>query len=108
MIDREKVIKELGSLRDICNAKSNMAIRKGKVVWAGYANTADDAIALLKEQEPVEPSTDVDTYVCPNYGHRLEHQCMLGDNVIFDELYNFCPACGKERSENERDHHRSA
>lgn len=51
MPDREKVIKELESLRDICNAKSNMAIGKGKVAWAGYANTADDAIALLKEQD---------------------------------------------------------
>lgn len=54
-----------------------------------------DALKLLKEQEPVEPSIDVDTYVCPNCGHRLEHQGMLGDNVIFDERYNFCPACGK-------------
>ena len=51
MTDREKVIKELESLRDICNAKSNMAIGKGKIAWAGYANTADDAIALLKEQK---------------------------------------------------------
>lgn len=48
---RQKVIKGLESLRDICNAKSNMAIGKGKVAWAGYANTAEDAITLLKEQE---------------------------------------------------------
>ncbi len=48
---RQKVIKGLESLRDICNAKSNMAIGKGKVAWAGYANAADDAIALLKEQQ---------------------------------------------------------
>ena len=51
MPDREKVIKELERLRDICNAKSNMAIGNGKIAWAGYANTADDAIALLKEQQ---------------------------------------------------------
>ena len=51
-MDREKIIKELESLRDICNAKSNMAIGNGKIAWAGYANTADDAIALLKEQQP--------------------------------------------------------
>lgn len=58
-------------------------------------NIAKDALELLKEQEPVEPSVDVDTYVCPNCGHRLEHQGKLGDNVIFDERYNFCPECGK-------------
>lgn len=55
----------------------------------------DGAIHLLKEQEAVKPSVDVDTYVCPNCGHRLEVQGKLGDNVIFDERYNFCPACGK-------------
>lgn len=51
MPDRENVIKGLESLRDICNAKSNMAIGKGKIAWAGYANTADAALVLLKEQE---------------------------------------------------------
>jgi len=55
MPDRENVIKGLESLRDICNAKSNMAIGKGKIAWAGYANTADAALVLLKEQEAVEP-----------------------------------------------------
>ena len=50
-MDRANVIKELESLRDICNAKSNMAVGKGKVAWAGYANAAEDALALLKEQE---------------------------------------------------------
>ena len=52
MVDREKVIKKLESLRDICNAKSDMAIGNGKVAWAGYANAVNDALALLKEQEP--------------------------------------------------------
>ena len=51
MPDRTKVIKELESLRDICNAKSNMAVGNGKIAWAGYANAADDAISLLKKQE---------------------------------------------------------
>lgn len=51
MPDSEKVIKELEGLRDICNAKSNMAIGKGKIAWAGHANAVDDAFTLLKEQE---------------------------------------------------------
>ena len=51
MTGREKVIKGLESLRDICNAKSNMATGKGKIAWAGYANAAEDALALMKEQE---------------------------------------------------------
>lgn len=51
MINKEKTIKELESLRDICNAKSDIAAGKGKLVWAGYANAAEDALDLLKEQE---------------------------------------------------------
>lgn len=54
-----------------------------------------DAVELLKEHGPVKPSVDVDTYVCPNCGHRLEVHGMLGDIVVFDERYNFCPACGQ-------------
>ena len=53
MPDLEKVVNELESLRDICNAKANMAIGKGKIAWAGYANAADDAIALLKEKPEI-------------------------------------------------------
>ena len=61
MHDRERVIKGLESLRDICNAKSNMATGKGKVAWAGYANMANDALSLLKEQE---------TELCDRCGRR--------------------------------------
>ena len=52
MTDREKVIKGLESLRDVCNAKSGMAIGEGKTAWAGYAGVAYLALALLREQEP--------------------------------------------------------
>ena len=84
MSGREKVIKELESLRDICNAKSNMAIGKGKVAWAGYANTADDALALLREQEPVKPIERSGFWYCGNCRYVLmNHQ-------------KFCIDCGQE------------
>ena len=51
MIDSKKIVQGMESLQDICNAKSNMAIGKGKIAWAGYANTVEDAIAMIKEQE---------------------------------------------------------
>ena len=50
---------------------------------------------LLREQEPVEPVLDIDTWKCRNCGHDLEHQEMLGDNVLFHEQYNYCPNCGR-------------
>lgn len=51
---------------------------------------------LLEEQESVEPVLDIDTWKCRNCGHDLEHQEMLGDNVLFHEQYNYCPNCGKK------------
>ena len=54
-----------------------------------------DALALLKAQEPVKPVVDVDTWTCGNCGHTLEHQKLLGDNVLFHEQYNYCPECGR-------------
>lgn len=54
-----------------------------------------DAIVLLKAQEPVKPVVDIDTWKCGNCGHTLEHQELLGDNVLFHEQYSFCPECGR-------------
>ena len=88
MIEREKLITAIERAREQSKEFGlNFIIVKFK--------ETDLILKLLKEQEPVEPLVDVDTYVCPNCGHRLEHQGMLGDNVIFDEWYNFCPACGQ-------------
>lgn len=55
----------------------------------------EDIRALLKEQEPVKPVVDIDTWKCGNCGHTLEHQELLGDNALFHEQYNFCPECGR-------------
>ena len=87
MNEREKVIKELESLRDICNAKSNMAIGKGKIAWAGYANTADDAIDLLKEQEAVKPRYE------DYFGNRVARCGNCNGYIV---RYKYCPGCGKQ------------
>ena len=88
MIDRktvrDKVVKELESLRGICNAKSNMAIGNGKVAWAGYANVADDALALLKDQEPLPVSEG-----------KL-NECTCGHEINRYWHPKFCGFCGKE------------
>jgi ribosomal protein S27AE len=55
----------------------------------------EDALALLKAQEPVEPVVDIDTWKCGKCGHTLEHQELLGDNILFHEQYNYCPECGQ-------------
>ena len=56
----------------------------------------DKAIEALTAQEPVEPVVDIDTWKCGNCGHTLEHQELLGDNVLLHEQYDYCPMCGKK------------
>lgn len=72
-----------------CDECPYMGKRHCQKLWA------EDAIALLKAQEPVEPKLDIDEWRCGNCGHKLEHQELLGDNVLFHEQYNYCPNCGK-------------
>ena len=69
----EKVIKKLEALRDICNAKSDIAFGKGKIVWAGYANAADDALALLKEQPEIIRCKDCVYWLPMNRFHQDYH-----------------------------------
>lgn len=99
MDKREKVIKGL----ECCMVGDG---HSPKCELCPYATVGDDtcqtmddlfadALALLKKQEPVEPIVDIDTWKCGNCGHTLEHQELLGDNVLFHEQYNFCPECGR-------------
>lgn len=60
-----------------------------------HGDLVADALALLKAQEPVEPKIDVDELRCGNCGHKLEHQELLGENVLFHEQYSYCPQCGR-------------
>ena len=61
----------------------------------GIVEAINMAIDTLKAQEPVKPVVDIDTWKCGNCGHTLEHQELLGDNVLLHEQYNFCPECGR-------------
>ena len=90
MNNREKVIRELESLRDICNAKSNMAFGKGKIAWAGYANAADDAISMLKEQE-AKIGHWIDTTKVIGFPRVECSVCGSGQGAIW---MDYCPICG--------------
>ena len=48
------------------------------------------------ETDVVKPVVDVDTWICGNCGHRLEHHEMLGDNILFYDQYDYCPQCGRK------------
>ena len=97
MPDLEKVIKGLGEsaayFRESFNAMDGTLACE---TFRGWAEVMEQAIALLKAQEPIKPIVDIDTWKCGNCGHTLEHQELLGDNVLFHEQYNYCPECGRK------------
>jgi len=57
---------------------------------------AQDALELLKEQEPVKPVVNVDEWVCGCCGTRLERQELISPNAIFHDFFEYCPHCGKK------------
>lgn len=98
MPDREMVIKGL----ECCVTMSDIYPRCEECPYADAEGTCAnmnglhrDALALLEAQEPVKPVVDIDTWKCGNCGHALEHQQLLGDNVLLHEQYNYCPECGR-------------
>ena len=73
-MDREKVIKE---------TKDGIAFAESRG-FGGLANTMRDALAMLKEQETVEPRVST-----------AEQRCGHCNKVIEMDGWQFCPWCGK-------------
>lgn len=85
MPDREKVIEHLYDC---------LAASKPEGMWVFVRKTiVGDALALLKEQEAVEP-----IYSEEKYGDHLPHcgncEKVLPDNAVYGKV-NFCHYCGK-------------
>ena len=52
MAELEKVIKGLEKIAEFFKARGDMAVGDGKMLLLSWMRAAEDAIALLKEQEP--------------------------------------------------------
>ena len=87
--NKEETIGVLESLQSVCNAKADMSIGKGKILWAGYGKAAGDAIAMLKEQEArlmtLDEVKDFDWDYCYLEEERLpgkEYRAVYGDYAL--------------------------
>ena len=79
MTEKEKVIKELEEVQHYIKVESLPAhTLKAKLV-------IDNAIALLKAQEPVEPVYEIGITRCGQCNHEIDKYG--GDN--------YCPQCGR-------------
>ena len=70
----EEIIKRLESLRDICNARSDMFVGDAKIVWAGYGKTVSDAIALIENQKRMYLALEHDWKELRNQITLMEHE----------------------------------
>ena len=90
MINRENVIKGLADISEYVRAKADIAgIGKGKEVFDSYYRAAEDAIALIREQEPVEPHIEHDSDDDTWY-----YECGACHKAI-DFKDRFCRHCGR-------------
>lgn len=99
MIDREKVVEALHcrAYDDDLPCSICAYYRPGEkpVAKCDYRGLMDDAIALLKEQEAVKPYIDIDEAKCPICKVKLTRQELLGDDVLFEDFFDYCPHCGR-------------
>lgn len=103
MPDREKVIKGLVCC-DYCNSVTNscyqcpyLDLNKAKGMAMCTAELAHDALALLREQEPVKPIEKNNQIVCGSCGEKLAEICGDVDVVWNDDgkYPRYCPGCGR-------------
>lgn len=56
---------------------------------------AEIAVEAMRKQLAQKPKVPIDTWVCPECGRDVEFQAKLGDNIVFNGQYDFCPKCGQ-------------
>jgi len=84
MPDREQAIKGLTEISEYARVKADIVgIGKGKEVFDSWYRAAEDAIAILREQEPKQMQLCNGELCCP--------QC--GD--ICKSFYHYCTECGQ-------------
>lgn len=103
MADREKVIKglECCTRGDVCFSDcpyfKEVPMADGRCITAVQA----DALALLKEQEAIKPTTFVDKdtgetrYECSNCGYEVGYEELAVSGIV-EIKHSYCPNCGKK------------
>ena len=94
MLDREKVIKGLECCMSEsrcykCPYQTEGECENGT---SYYSKSIEDAIALLRKQEPVTWSYDGFDLKCSNCGLHINDELYY----IMDKPISFCPACGRK------------
>lgn len=94
MADIEKVMQALENCKEggSCDG-CQFDIQSSKCIFLLHA----DALELLKEQQKeIVPYIDIDEAKCPDCKVKLTRQELLGEDVLFEDFYDYCPHCGRK------------
>ena len=99
MTDREKVITHLDDMRLFADTRVHQIVSpENWEIYSELCNFIDlvkeEILDLLKEQEE-KPYIDIDEAKCPICKVKLTRQELLGDDVLFEDFFDYCPHCGK-------------
>ena len=103
MIDKEMVKAELQNIQKYFEAKMDMTIGDGKLKMACWARTCRDALELLTVRHgrwlEGKDRWGEDPYQCSECGE----EWWLNDGTPAENNMNFCPRCGADMREGEKD-----
>ena len=91
MNDVKKLLARIGAARDAISRKEEQT-GLDFMIDGVLMNCA----VMLKEQEAVKPYIDIDEAKCPICKVKLTRQELLGDDVLFEDFFDYCPHCGRE------------
>lgn len=95
MSDIEKTIEGLQKVSHYFKSMLKCGFDGDADIYTGHRESVKMAIELLKEQKGIIPYIDIDEAKCPVCKVKLTRQKLLGDNVLFEDFFDYCPHCGK-------------
>lgn len=95
-MDMEKVISCLNDLEQIMIIRQAICPSEELQYWIELQEGLAEAITLLKQRDVITPYIDIDEAKCPDCKVKLTRQELLGEDVLFEDFFDYCPRCGRK------------
>ncbi len=70
-------------------------LQRAKKALRTLQDEKDDIVELLKCPE-IKPFVDIDEAKCPICKVKLTRQELIGENVLYEDFFDYCPHCGRK------------
>ena len=95
-MDREKAINCLTDIEQIMVCRQEICPREELQYWIELQESLAETITLLKQGDVITPYIDIDEAKCPICKVKLTRQELLGEDVLFEDFFDYCPHCGRK------------